>query len=94
MNAALPPPLDEHTFAARLWGVSDTTIPPDLGSMPVAQPTAEERPFQVVSEFAPAGDQPKAIAALACRSGPDHFHVAPSADFSWHACPAPAQSGY
>ncbi|MAT03593.1 MAG: excinuclease ABC subunit B [Acidimicrobiaceae bacterium] len=33
--------------------------------MPVAQPTAEERPFQVVSEFAPAGDQPKAIAALA-----------------------------
>ena len=33
--------------------------------MPVAQPIAEERPFQVVSEFAPAGDQPKAIAELA-----------------------------
>ena len=25
---------------------------------------------------------------------PDHFHIVPSADFSWHACPAPAQSGY
>ncbi|WP_133871068.1 excinuclease ABC subunit UvrB [Ilumatobacter fluminis] len=33
--------------------------------MPVAQPIAEERPFQVVSEFEPSGDQPKAIEGLA-----------------------------
>ncbi|WP_350168322.1 excinuclease ABC subunit UvrB [Ilumatobacter fluminis] len=33
--------------------------------MPVAQPIAEERPFQVESEFEPSGDQPKAIEGLA-----------------------------
>ncbi|TDT16679.1 excinuclease ABC subunit B [Ilumatobacter fluminis] len=45
--------------------MSDTTIPPELAAMPVAQPIAEERPFQVVSEFEPSGDQPKAIEGLA-----------------------------
>jgi excinuclease ABC subunit B len=48
--------------------MSETTIPPDLATMPLAQPTAqpttEERPFKVESDFAPAGDQPAAIAAL------------------------------
>ena len=57
--------LDEQVFGDRLCGVSDTTIPPDLASMPVAQPIADERPFKVESEFEPSGDQPKAIAALA-----------------------------
>ena len=45
--------------------MSDITIPPDLAAMPVAQPIADERPFKVESEFAPAGDQPKAIEGLA-----------------------------
>ncbi|MEQ8438165.1 MAG: excinuclease ABC subunit UvrB [Ilumatobacter fluminis] len=45
--------------------MSDTTIPPELAAMPVAQPIAEERPFQVESEFEPSGDQPKAIEGLA-----------------------------
>ncbi len=37
----------------------------------IAQPTPEERPFRVVSDFEPDGDQPKAIAQLAdgIRSG-------------------------
>ena len=31
------------------------------------QPTRSVRPFEVISEYAPAGDQPKAIAELASR---------------------------
>ncbi|MBS1697545.1 MAG: hypothetical protein JST25_03985, partial [Actinobacteria bacterium] len=31
------------------------------------QPTRSVRPFEVVSEYAPAGDQPQAIAELAAR---------------------------
>jgi excinuclease ABC subunit B len=45
--------------------MSDTVIPPDLVAGLTAQPTADERPFRVVSDFEPAGDQPKAIEALA-----------------------------
>jgi excinuclease ABC subunit B len=65
-----PPAFHERVFAATARSpvdcptMSETTIPPDLASMPVAQPTAEERPFTVESEFAPAGDQPAAIASL------------------------------
>ena len=60
----------ERAFVTRRAGgtlsdVSDITIPPDLAAMPVAQPIADERPFKVESEFAPAGDQPKAIEGLA-----------------------------
>ncbi|MDW3213275.1 MAG: excinuclease ABC subunit UvrB [Ilumatobacteraceae bacterium] len=48
--------------------MSDTTVTapvPDLAGQPIAQPTADDRPFRVVSDFEPDGDQPKAIAQLA-----------------------------
>jgi excinuclease ABC subunit B len=48
--------------------MSDTTVSapvPDLAGQPIAQPTSEDRPFRVVSDFEPDGDQPKAIAELA-----------------------------
>ncbi len=45
--------------------MSDTVIPPDLVAGLAAQPTAEEVPLKVVSDFEPAGDQPKAIEELA-----------------------------
>jgi excinuclease ABC subunit B len=50
--------------------MSDTTITatapvPDLAGQSIAQPTADHRPFRVVSDFAPDGDQPTAIAQLA-----------------------------
>jgi excinuclease ABC subunit B len=44
--------------------MTDTPMLEQLSAGPIAQPTAEERPFEVVSEFAPAGDQPKAIEQL------------------------------
>jgi excinuclease ABC subunit B len=48
--------------------MSDTTVTapvPDFAGQPIAQPTGDDRPFRVVSEFEPDGDQPKAIARLA-----------------------------
>ncbi len=48
--------------------MSDTTVTapvPDLAGQPISQPTADDRPFRVVSDFEPDGDQPKAIAQLA-----------------------------
>jgi len=52
--------------------MSDTTVTapvtapvPDLGGQPIAQPTSDDRPFRVVSDFEPDGDQPQAIRALA-----------------------------
>ena len=40
----------------------------DDAEQPIAQPTGEERRFRVVSDYEPAGDQPKAIAAARCGS--------------------------
>jgi excinuclease ABC subunit B len=48
--------------------MSDVTVTapvPDLAGQPIAQPTSVDRPFRVVSDFAPDGDQPAAIAKLA-----------------------------
>ena len=48
--------------------MSDTTVTapvPDLAGQPIAQPTSDDRPFRVVSDYEPDGDQPTAIASLA-----------------------------
>ena len=45
--------------------MSDVVIPPDLVAGLAAQPTTEDRSLTVVSDFEPAGDQPKAIEQLA-----------------------------
>ncbi len=48
--------------------MSDTTVTapvPDLAGQPIAQPTSGDRPFRVVSDYQPDGDQPTAITALA-----------------------------
>ncbi len=45
--------------------MSDTVIPPDLVAGLTAQPTTDEVALKVISDFEPAGDQPKAIEQLA-----------------------------
>ncbi|NND75343.1 MAG: hypothetical protein HKN44_10090, partial [Ilumatobacter sp.] len=53
--------MSDTTTAAPANPPAVTTPVPDLADQTIAQPTADDRPFQVVSDFDPAGDQPKAI---------------------------------